>query len=71
MDKCYRCYRCGGIVYEYQILFGAHRCRKCGSLKLEPIFQDLTKFGNWYCDKINRIGHWYYTRIRKGELSNG
>ena len=70
MEFVYRCYRCLGLVYEYQILYGSHNCRKCGSRKVEPIMQDLTKFGKWYCKKVNRIGIWYNRKLKKdkGEI---
>lgn len=60
MDVVYRCNRCGKIVYRYQISYGGHCCSKCGSRKIEPTLQDLTKFGLWYCSKINSIGEWWY-----------
>jgi len=63
MEIAYRCYRCGRIVFKYQILYGSHVCRKCGSHKVEPLIQDLTKFGLWYCKKRNKIGTWWYERI--------
>ena len=61
MEVAYRCYRCGKIVFRYQITYGSHVCRKCGSRKLEPT--DLTKFGVWYCEKRDKIGVWYYEKF--------
>lgn len=60
MDVAYRCNRCGRIVYRYQILYGSHRCRKCGSRRVEPIMEDLTKFGIFYCTNRNDLGEWWY-----------
>jgi hypothetical protein len=62
MEVAYRCHRCGKIVFEYQILYGSHRCRKCGSRKVEPIIQDLTWFGKWYCEKRNKFAKLYYSK---------
>ena len=67
MEFAYRCYRCGKIVFKYQITYGSHTCRKCGSRKLEPVMQDLTKFGMWYCEKRNRLGEWYYVKIENNK----
>ena len=71
MDFAYRCYRCGKVVYRFQILFGGHRCKKCGSRKVEPITQDLTKFGIWYCKKVNSIGTWIHEKIKSEDFRSG
>ena len=64
MDSVYRCYRCGKFVYEAQIIYGSHCCEKCGSRKLEPLMQNLTKFGVWYCETYNNYYNWYYKTVR-------
>jgi DNA-directed RNA polymerase subunit RPC12/RpoP len=53
MDFVYRCHRCGRLIYRYQIRFGSHRCKYCGSNRIEPVMQDLTKFGKWLLNKWN------------------
>lgn len=69
MDYAYRCFRCGKIVYRFQITYGSHRCRKCGSRRLEPILQDLTKFGEFYCECRNRLGEWWYEKFNNQTIA--
>lgn len=56
MDAVYRCFRCGKLVFEYNLLYDPHCCTKCGGRRVIPAIQDLTRFGKWYCDKKNKIG---------------
>ncbi len=63
MGVAYRCYRCGKIVFRYQITYGSHNCRNCASHRLEPVVQDLTWFGVWYCNLRNKLGTWFYEKI--------
>lgn len=66
IDFVYGCYRCRKLVYQYQIEYGKHCCYKCGSNKVVPV--QLTKFGIWYCELINKIGIWYYEEIKSGNF---
>ena len=62
VDYVFSCYRCGKIIYEYQIQYGSHVCSKCGSRHMASV--NLTKFGQWYCKKINNIGMFLYERTK-------
>lgn len=64
LDYVYRCYGCRKMVFEYNIVYDPHRCKHCGDHRLQPMLQDLTKLGKWYCKKRNKIGMWYHGKFK-------
>jgi len=60
VDIAFRCYSCGKIVLQTDILYGIC-CRRCGRRKVYPITADLTWFGLMWC----LFWNWYYDKIRQ------
>ncbi len=57
IDLAYKCYQCNKNVFQRNIVYGI-ACTRCGSGKVYPITQNLTKFGLlWF-----RFWNWYYAR---------
>ena len=60
VDLLYICTQCGKFVYQSDILYG-FGCKKCGSRRVSPGTETLTKFGVKYCQFFN----WIHEQINK------
>ena len=60
IDLVYACNQCGKFVYQNDILYG-FGCKKCGSRRVCPATETLTKFGVVYCLFFN----WIHGKINK------